>query len=772
MPQIKINEIDQSIVTTVVKDDRVKVFVPIIASFGPWMEVRGFTDVSDFYKTFGYTEPMYNPIENDVSRLYATELIKRGAEVYAIRVNDGSYGGSSSGGTTIPARSGNSVLDCVYDSTRSSETAYTSRFITVPASYTILYKVGEGETVTKQITIGSTTTYIFKGVYDGASSTLKKNLNDAKTLGDTYAEVQTVTQDVADEIDASVTSLNAYFALQSTKNDLKATQFCEQITGISAKYSGSFGDNLMISITPINTTRLAESYQYANISVYYVDKRTNYTQKQDGTYDATTIVNSVRNLETKRVSTNPDDKYYFEDVEFDFITINCTDNARQDLALAWANIKNQPATNAILYSGFPTIPASYTGTDGQYTYNLDSMMWNGSDFGYTQDTLTFLKTRNFDGNFLSTMIPDDYDKYRKYQEEVYGTITPTGTAPNISYQVANNGLIANVYANLNICFDNYKDPYQYDFDFITSGGLLNDIYACSGKSSDSETLYVYIVNAVRDTNNIVAGTEELPGLIECHVGMKNLVTTRKDCIALCDVYKGYDPNYITDYVLLLNTSYATMHFPWCWITDPNTAKLTLMPPSFIFMYTFLSNLINSESSQKWFPPAGVKRATADVVVKPYFEIGSTLLDKWQNQGTVHVNPIMRLKQYGYVIYGQYTTLQAIDIFTHSALESLNVRLISNVVKKKIFDVCLDLAFEPNTSMLWNKFFNAMDDFLRYMKYNLGVYDYRVVMDESTVTTDDINHLRCPGKVYIAPTRTAEFFDIDFYITESGAVFND
>jgi hypothetical protein len=205
--------------------------------------------------------------------------------------------------------------------------------------------------------------------------------------------------------------------------------------------------------------------------------------------------------------------------------------------------------------------------------------------------------------------------------------------------------------------------------------------------------------------------------------------------------------------------------------SPDVAGIQiLMAPSYIFMYTFLSNLIDNVDSQKWFPPAGVTRATARVVKRPDYEIGSVILNEWQNDNTSRVNPIMKLKQYGYVIYGQYTTLEAIDLYTHSALESLNVRLIADVVKKKIFDVCLNLAFDPNTATLWLKFYAQMDEFLRYMKYNEGVYDYRIVMDESTVTTDDINHLKCPGKVYIAPTRTAEFFDIDFIITEAGAIF--
>jgi phage tail sheath protein FI len=307
-------------------------------------------------------------------------------------------------------------------------------------------------------------------------------------------------------------------------------------------------------------------------------------------------------------------------------------------------------------------------------------------------------------------------------------------------------------------YDDFSDPYIYDFDFITSGGFVYREYNESGAQTYPES-----------SNNM----EYYTGITPIHQAMLSLVEQRQDCIALFDVTPEYDPNYITEYSRMLNTSYGTMHFPWCYVADPDIANHNiLMSPSYVFLYTFLSNLDNNVDAQKWFPPAGVKRATARVVKKPYFEMGSVLLNKWQNDTTARVNPIMRLKQYGYVIYGQYTTLEAIDMYTHSALESLNVRLISNVVKKKIFDVCLNLAFEPNTENLWNKFFAQMDEFLRYMKYNEGVYDYRIVMDESTVTTDDINHLRCPGKVYIAPTRTAEFFDIDFIITEAGAQFNN
>jgi phage tail sheath protein FI len=161
-----------------------------------------------------------------------------------------------------------------------------------------------------------------------------------------------------------------------------------------------------------------------------------------------------------------------------------------------------------------------------------------------------------------------------------------------------------------------------------------------------------------------------------------------------------------------------------------------------------------------------------MVVKPYYEIGSVLLNTWQNDSTSRVNPIMKLKSYGYVIYGNYTCRVADDIESFSALDSLNVRITANCVKKEIFNTCMKLTFEPNNGSLWMKFYDAMDKYLLFMKRNDGVYDYRIQMDESTVTTDDINQLRCPGKVWINPTRTAEFFDIDFTITEAGVTFTN
>ena len=802
MPQITVNEIDQSVVTRVVSDNRVKILIPIISSFGPVFDgtansVITVNDVSDFNRKLGYTPAEFDPFTKDNtvdrSRTYAKELMKRGAAVSVVRVNDS----GSTASTNISGTSSESTTD------RTSPSLFTIPESVYPSIKGKQFTSGSGTTDIKTVSMTISTTWQATSVASDWTNlipgTISVTVGD-KTCYDSGVITKTSGQSPESKVDLiyngtvvgfvyfsgtyswsidfssdagkdfvgkttvdpplpAITSCSASAKILDSNDAWKYT-FAPQIQGIYAKYFGSFGNNLYISISQITTKNLAESYQYANISVYYVDQEVNYKwdDASNSAVVSSRVVKNVTLLETKRVSTNPNDPFYFEDVEFEFIRIDAAPNARDQLSIIWSNIQASPTTEH-QYSGFPEIKLKYQSRDGYTAYNYASCFVGGSDFGYSSDVLQKLRA-GFKG-YISSSDPASWTNtdVNNYISDVYGSLDGT----------TNQGILKRVYSNIIDTYDNFTDPYIYDFDFITSGGFTYATYKVIAAEETGGINTVAVLIPYTDS----AGNAYYESITPIHQAMLNLVEERQDCVALFDLPKNYDPNLITEYSRMLNTSYGTMHFPWCYVADPDIANHNiLMSPSYVFLYTFLSNLDNNVDAQKWFPPAGVKRATARVVKKPYFEMGSVLLNKWQNDTTARVNPIMRLKQYGYVIYGQYTTLEAIDMYTHSALESLNVRLISNVVKKKIFDVCLNLAFEPNTENLWNKFFAQMDEFLRYMKYNEGVYDYRIVMDESTVTTDDINHLRCPGKVYIAPTRTAEFFDIDFIITEAGAQFNN
>lgn len=757
MPQIKVNEIDQSIYTRVVTDDKVRVMVPGIASFGPSVPVDAdltdlsgvtFTDVTDFEKVFGYTEPEYNPFKNDVSRIYAKQLIKHGAAVTFIKINNGTQadyniGFGENDDRTIPSAA--AVVECEYTLLTKKpanwDTAYATYY---KATFTLL----ASEPAKWELEFNNYYTVDAFGVYHQVLGNTVPEFVTNKYYSGAFASVA----NASDWADNLCYKKNADYNADIHK-------FAPQIDSIEAKYAGSFGNRLLVTFTPVTSKNRNFTYQYSMVTVYRADIVVESSKLTNGTISVTPRITGVHKLESHIVTTNPDDANYFANVEFAYIKIAPTVTAYDELSLIWSDMSADPESGVTVYSGFPEIPLRYTDDSGNTKFNEYALLYNGLDFNFDDTELVENLAKGF-GGF-----------------SVDGT-TGKVTVENINKWIwacyKPDGIVTTTTESLINCYANYTDPYVYDFDFITSGGFINETYSIT----DSEgTPITTQAEAEAATEVLIAKSDRddvpLPtGVTPIHKAMQDLVETRQDCIALFDINPYWDKASLPLYVNSINTSYGAFHAPWCYCNNPDEIGTVLMPPSFVFLYTMLSNLINNTDAQKWFPPAGVTRATARVVVKPLYEIGSVLLDKWENNTLARINPIMKLKNYGYVIYGQYTAYVAQDEYTHSALESLNVRLISNCVKKQIFNTCLKLAFEPNNSSLWIKFYDSMDKYLLFMKRNDGVYDYRIQMDEGTVTTDDINELRCPGKVWINPVRTAEFFDIDFILTDAGVTFTD
>lgn len=297
--------------------------------------------------------------------------------------------------------------------------------------------------------------------------------------------------------------------------------------------------------------------------------------------------------------------------------------------------------------------------------------------------------------------------------------------------------ISTVVASLKESYSNFADPYLFDFDFVTSGGI----------------------NLSND------GLNE-----EVHKSMVGLCEARKDCMAIIDTAASDTYKVALEYAQKYDTSYCTFYAPWATIVSSTTGKTVEVPPSLLFMKAILYGMNTQTESELWYVPAGVSRASAPFIVSPAYEIGSTILDEFQNNHKYRINPIMKLRNYGYCVYGNSTGLQSKPGLSASALESMNVRLISNVIKKYIFEVCSGLSFDYNNSTLWLKFYSQMDEKLLYMKRHYGLYDYKIQMDSSTVTRQAQNERRVPGKILISPTLAGEYFDIDFEIAPSGVSF--
>ena len=64
----------------------------------------------------------------------------------------------------------------------------------------------------------------------------------------------------------------------------------------------------------------------------------------------------------------------------------------------------------------------------------------------------------------------------------------------------------------------------------------------------------------------------------------------------------------------------------------------------------------------------------------------------------------------------------------------------------------------------------MNPYLEGVKQKLGLFDYKIVMDETNNTPDVIDRNELVGQIFLKPTKTAEFIILDFNILPTGVSF--
>jgi phage tail sheath protein FI len=161
---------------------------------------------------------------------------------------------------------------------------------------------------------------------------------------------------------------------------------------------------------------------------------------------------------------------------------------------------------------------------------------------------------------------------------------------------------------------------------------------------------------------------------------------------------------------------------------------------------------NDRIGYAWNAPAGYIRA-----VIPAEELSTKFLA--ENVDTVYdagINPIVASLGAGIIINGQRTTLAE-----GSSLDRVNVRRLLIEVRRRVKAVAYTLLFEPNRESTISRFNSLVTPIMKQVQAQRGVERYRVQIDTTTTTQADIENNTIRGKIYLQPTKTAEFVSIDF-----------
>ena len=245
--------------------------------------------------------------------------------------------------------------------------------------------------------------------------------------------------------------------------------------------------------------------------------------------------------------------------------------------------------------------------------------------------------------------------------------------------------------------------------------------------------------------------------------------SRKDLIFVADAPIHLEPQEAVDFRkgqglyshAAFNSSYAALYYPWVEITDPMTGKKKLVPPSGAVAGCYARS---DQKTQVWYAPAGIDRGRILNALSVAYKTSRGERDVLYPEG---VNVIAVFPDTGINIWGQ-RTLQS----QPSAVDRVNVRRLMMYMEEAIAESSRFVVFQPNNPQTWRALLRLIKPFLQNIKDKGGLYDFAVQCDEETNTPAVIDRYELFCRVFVKPTKTAEFIELNFIMTDTGASFSE
>ena len=346
------------------------------------------------------------------------------------------------------------------------------------------------------------------------------------------------------------------------------------------------------------------------------------------------------------------------------------------------------------------------------------------------DVSTTAGTKKADGtsNFLSDVLEANSawikiatDQASQLTGDSVSTVTISGG--NDGLDEANIGL-----GDLALGYDTFKDAGDVDISFVLQG---------KPRGTNGYELANYIID--------------------------NIAESRKDCVAfvspeLSDT-KAQD---IVDWAANVTaSSYAVLDTGYKYQYDKYTDVYRWIP-----LNGDVAGLCarTDDLRDPWFSPAGYNRGNVKNVVKLKVNPNKSQRDLLYKNG---INPVVTQAGQGTVLFGDKTYAG-----TTSAFDRINVRRLFIVLEKTIARAAKSMLFEFNDEFTRANFRNLVEPFLRDVQGRRGIYDFKVICDESNNTGQVIDTNSFVGDIYIKPARSINFIQLNFVAVRTGVEFSE
>ena len=219
----------------------------------------------------------------------------------------------------------------------------------------------------------------------------------------------------------------------------------------------------------------------------------------------------------------------------------------------------------------------------------------------------------------------------------------------------------------------------------------------------------------------------------------------------------------------IDTSYGAGYCDWMQILDPTSGTNMWMPPSTYAMGIMLDT---TNANYYWTVPAGINygkfnnpayytlNKVKDIAFSPTTEEAGDIYTKSWNYATSYWDE-------GFVLEGQRTFQSRATAF-----DRINVRRLFLYLERKTYMAARYFIYKGNTAATRQLLIDTIKPYFEHAKLFEGLYDYRIVCDETNNTADTIDRNELHVKIAIKPTKAIEFIECTFVALRTGASFTE
>ena len=252
--------------------------------------------------------------------------------------------------------------------------------------------------------------------------------------------------------------------------------------------------------------------------------------------------------------------------------------------------------------------------------------------------------------------------------------------------------------------------------------------------------------------------------------LMNIAEDRKDCVVffspirsdVVDTGTAAATNVKATGDTLNSSSYAIMDSSWLYIYDRYNDRYCYVPANGAVAGICARTDYSHDS---WYSPAGLNRGQIFGVTKLAYNPTKADRDTLYRS---RINPIVTFPGQGTMLFGDKTLMSS----DSSAFSRINVRRLFITLEKAISAAAKSQLFEFNDAFTRANFRAAVEPFLRQVQGRRGIYDFKVICDESNNDAGVVDAQQFVASIFVKPARSINYITLTFVASRSGVDFNE